>query len=802
MRSKIRLRSPRERGLAVLGASFSRRLARSGRRDGRRGIPVSGDADMASPTQAELKSVAALSVHAVGADLFNELPPHDKRVAAARRRTRPAAEAHDRAVRDEREATEAARATPAGGVTATSADTSAQRHRRARALAVAAQAAHGRLDEARTELMELTGEAHETTCSGQAPRRPHATRMHDQGVATALLTPKSSQDDRAGFLDARNVAAMWRDRMDDPRFEPVYRTILAFDIEGFGGPQRSNPIRSMMRMALYALIRESLAGAIGSLSQCSLSDLGDGALVLITAEVPKNRVVEPLMADMAAGLKRYNDQAGPSAEIRLRAVLHAGDIVEDPQGYSGEDLNLAFRLLDCAELRAALSRSRADLGLVVSDAFYNAIVKQGFEGIDPAQYTEVDVKVKETHAKAWIHLPIPRFEAEPPRDSPDPRTVGHPRPTAVLPVQKPVDLRDLPPTCLYVSTGDVHNHRLYSLHAGNVPLRNHLETALLLGRHAVLHSLDLYRSDEVALLVAEFEEFVKDGSLLLLLTERVARPRRDYAAYLQHRAREYGRSPYGELDVESFRVPDPTSAIERAVRFLEMSPFTLHRGYSATKAFTRAVREDMDVDERIVVGDHYSASRIRELSLSLRQILQLARLEPDGSQRPLLADDVTIGHLQDKIADLVTHEFFSKQILIGMIQEELGLEDSDPFYEVIAARIGVVHLVATVGNVSFLEITHSRDQLSPYYYQHLLDHLGVLVDCPPKQELGVDLVDELRSLRWWRFFANYHLRLMADLQARQASGDLDPDPLLMFEGSSLITQFDDIRAVLRNAWEA
>jgi len=43
---------------------------------------------------------------------------------------------------------------------------------------------------------------------------------------------------------------------------------------------------------------------------------------------------------------------------------------------------------------------------------------------------------------------------------------------------------------------------------------------------------------------------------------------------------------------------------------------------------------------------------------------------------------------------------------------------------------------------------------------------------------------------------------MADLQARQASGDLDPDLLVMFEGSRLITQFDDIRAVLRNAWGA
>ncbi len=588
--------------------------------------------------------------------------------------------------------------------------------------------------------------------------------------------------------------------MDSPKLEPVYRVILAFDIEGFGGPQRSNPVRSMMRMALYGLIREALTRAIGGLAHCRLSDLGDGVLVLITPTVPKTRVVEPLMSDIAAGLRRYNEQAGSNAKIRLRAALHAGDIIEDPHGYAGEDLNLTFRLLDCAPLRAALSRSRANLGLVVSEHFYNTIVKQGFEGIDPSQYAPIDVTVKETVAKAWIHLPRPRLEGEPLRDAPTAAKVTHPHPAAV-PIQKPVSLlRDLPPTCLYVSTADVHNHRLYRLHAGTVPLRNHLETAILLGRHAVLHCLELYRSDEVAGLVAEFEEFVRDGSLLILLSERVADPRRDYAAYLQYRAREYAKSPYGGPDVASFQVADANGAIERAIAFLEMSPFALHRGYSSTNAFARAVKEDIDVDERIVIGDQYGASRIRELSLSLRQILQLAQLDANGSQRRVLVDDVTIGRLQDKIADLVTHEFFSKQILLGLLQEQLGLSEDDLFYEVIAARIAIIHLRATIGNTSFMEVTHSRDQLSPYYYQHLLNHLGMLVDCPPKPELGVELVDELRSMQWWRFFANYHLRLMADLHARRASGEPDPDPLIMFEGSHLITQFDDIRAVLRNAW--
>jgi hypothetical protein len=592
--------------------------------------------------------------------------------------------------------------------------------------------------------------------------------------------------------------------MAKPKLEPVHRIILAFDIEGFGGPQRSNPVRSMMRMGLYGLIQEALVHAIGSLSHCSLSDLGDGVLVLIKPEVAKTQLVEPFMSDMATGLKRYNEQAGPNAQIRLRVVLHAGEIIEDPQGYTGEDLNLAFRLMDCDALRAVLSRSRANLGLIVSDYFYDTIIKHAFEGIDPSQYLRVDVQVKETATKAWISLPSPRSEgepvAEPVRELTDVSAIRYSRPASSKSVQKPVDIQDLPPTCLYVSIGDVENHRLYGLHSHHVPLRNHLETALLLGRHGVVHCVDPYRSEEVARLVIEYEEFVRDGSLLFVLSERVTNPRQTYAAYLEYRAREYERSPYGTLDAASYRVSDPEAATERAIAFLEMSPFALHRGYSATNAFSRAVEADMDVDERIVISERYSSSRLRELSLTLRQILQLAQLEADGSQRRLLADDTAIGHLQDKIADLISHETVSKHMLLTLIQEELKLDKGHPFYEVIAARIGVIHLLATIGNLSFLEVTLGRDRSSPYYYQHLLDHLGVLVDCPPKREFGIELVDELRSLQWWRFFANYHLRLMGDLKARQSSGDFNPNRQVMFEGGRLITQFDDIRAVIRNAW--
>jgi hypothetical protein len=591
--------------------------------------------------------------------------------------------------------------------------------------------------------------------------------------------------------------------MSSDQLQPVHRTILALDIEGFGGPQRSDPVRSTMRLALYGLLHDALTSALGDLSRCSLSDLGDGVLILVEPEVSKLALLHPLMPEIARGLKRYNATASANARIRLRAVLHSGEIVPDSQGYSGEDLNFSFRLLDAAELRAALAASPANLALIVSQSVYNGVVTRGWQGIDPAAYRPVEVHVKETKAKAWIHIPA-ETDGEESTAGMSARLDKRPRyPSRSRMVQREIEIRALPPGCLYVSIGDVHNYRLYQLQCPEVPLRNHLQTALLLGRRAVLHCADPFRSEEVVQLLTEYQDAIVDGSLLFLMNENVVDPRRHFAAYIQTKRTQYGKSRYGKTDVESLQVPDPEAAVERAITFLEMSPFLLRRGFGASDAFINAIKADMRRAEQIVLCEHYHASAISRLNLSLRQILQLAQVRPDGlGHQRLLADDATIGGLQTKIASLASYDSFSKQILIALIQEQLGIDEDNPYYELIWVRVTIVHLLATIGRLGFLEVTHARDRESPYYYDHLIAHLAALADSPPRGELSRELVNALRQLPSWRAFANYHLRLMADLKARQASGDEAVDPWAMFEASRVMPEFDEVRAVVRQGWEA
>ena len=134
-------------------------------------------------------------------------------------------------------------------------------------------------------------------------------------------------------------------------------------------------------------------------------DRGDGVLVLLNAEVPKTRVLPWLVLRMAAELNRYNRTAPEATRIRVRAVVHAGEVASDACGHASKDLNLTFRLLDSDLLRGYLANARTSLVLLVSASIYNDIIEQGYREIDAEAFQPVQVVAKSTHALAWVYVP-------------------------------------------------------------------------------------------------------------------------------------------------------------------------------------------------------------------------------------------------------------------------------------------------------------------------------------------------------------------------------------------------------------
>jgi hypothetical protein len=186
---------------------------------------------------------------------------------------------------------------------------------------------------------------------------------------------------------------------------PIHWSILVFDVEGFSEPYRDDRARIGVRADFYRILQESFQAAALPWSTCRHEDRGDGAIVLISPQVSKVLLLDPLFGCLSAALVEHNRTARLPDRFRLRCAVHAGEVSTDVYGMSGTDLVTACRMLDATELRASLRYAPVDVAAIVSDSIYQAIVRHGYRGIDPATYHPVSVQVKKSRIHAWIHLP-------------------------------------------------------------------------------------------------------------------------------------------------------------------------------------------------------------------------------------------------------------------------------------------------------------------------------------------------------------------------------------------------------------
>lgn len=193
--------------------------------------------------------------------------------------------------------------------------------------------------------------------------------------------------------------------------DPMYRSILAVDIEG--STRRNNRDKGELRHQLYRLVEEAL-GLTGIGSQHyhhPFTDRGDGCMILLRPvdEIPKRLLLSHMIPALARLLAAHNGNISPCEQarlLRMRAVIHAGEVLYDGKGYFSEDLDLAFRLLDAPRFKAELKSAAVPLALVASDYIYQSVIKQGYDGIDDQEYHPlVTVNVGDQRQKGWVHLP-------------------------------------------------------------------------------------------------------------------------------------------------------------------------------------------------------------------------------------------------------------------------------------------------------------------------------------------------------------------------------------------------------------
>ncbi|WP_328644715.1 hypothetical protein OHS58_29500 [Amycolatopsis sp. NBC_00348] len=178
---------------------------------------------------------------------------------------------------------------------------------------------------------------------------------------------------------------------------------MAVDIAGYNDPKRAMIHRRAVHEGFWGLMRRSFADAGIPWDVCFVENTGDGAMIQLPAQVAKADLVAGLPDRMLAELRRYNEVRADAAGIRLRVAIHAGEVYEGSHGTVSDATSFAFRLLDEQQVKSALKSSGAQLALIVSDTFFQDVVRAD-PAADPGSYRRIAVSVKETHTEAWLRL--------------------------------------------------------------------------------------------------------------------------------------------------------------------------------------------------------------------------------------------------------------------------------------------------------------------------------------------------------------------------------------------------------------
>ena len=192
---------------------------------------------------------------------------------------------------------------------------------------------------------------------------------------------------------------------------PYYRAIVALDIES--STTRPNPVKGELRNKAYELFEVALCGAgIGQRYRDRFIDRGDGILALIhpVDQAPKALLLNEaipllsrLLAEYNAGIPRHSL---PQRQLRVRVVVHAGEVHYDANGCFGEALDVAFRLLDAARVKRALRESGDPLVLVISGEIHSSVVRHGYAGLDDQSFQPlVRVNVAGRRYPGWVRAP-------------------------------------------------------------------------------------------------------------------------------------------------------------------------------------------------------------------------------------------------------------------------------------------------------------------------------------------------------------------------------------------------------------
>jgi hypothetical protein len=207
--------------------------------------------------------------------------------------------------------------------------------------------------------------------------------------------------------DPTLCAAILHDTVEDT---PYTLAALKRDFCLERSTSRPDPVKAELRTMLYELFDAALrTSGVGARRRDGFADRGDGLLALIDPadqELVLNAVIpvfSQLLTSYNAGLSDPGDR---DRHLRVRIVVHTGNIHDDDNGCFGEALDTAFRLLDTPRAKMALKAARGALVAVISADVWESAAPNGFAGtIRVASRQPVTTQVGGHEYQGWLLLP-------------------------------------------------------------------------------------------------------------------------------------------------------------------------------------------------------------------------------------------------------------------------------------------------------------------------------------------------------------------------------------------------------------
>jgi hypothetical protein len=186
------------------------------------------------------------------------------------------------------------------------------------------------------------------------------------------------------------------------------RICVVLDIEKYS--RRTATDHLVMQRQLRRVTEQAAENAELRWAKIDIEDKGDGLLLQLPPAIDEPRVLPRLVNGLCEALRQSNRRALSSRQMRLRMAITQGIQHPGVTGAVGESLITASRLVDSQAVRSELdAHPAASLAVIVSDDLYRDVIAQGYPGLDPGAFRQVEaiVEAKGFAMTAWVHVPAP-----------------------------------------------------------------------------------------------------------------------------------------------------------------------------------------------------------------------------------------------------------------------------------------------------------------------------------------------------------------------------------------------------------